>query len=95
MIENIKNNCFQDKAFNRVMAALKDKNKKQRCFFLDGPAGSGKTYLYNALIRHVKYSGFKVLAHATTGIASDLLIDGMTMHSGFKLPSLHTHCQPC
>ena len=27
-----------------------------------------------------------MLPHATTGIASDLLIGGRTMHSGFKIP---------
>ena len=57
-----------------------------KSFFLDGPAGSGKTYLYNTLIRFLKSKGKKVLAHATTGIASDLLIGGATMHSRFKLP---------
>jgi PIF1-like helicase len=31
-----------------------------------------------------------VLPHATTGIASDLLIGGMTMHSRFQIPlNLH------
>jgi len=53
---------------------------------LDGPAGSGKTYLYNTLIRYLTNKGKNVLAHATTGIASDLLIGGATMHSRFKLP---------
>jgi len=65
---------------------LSDDKKFVKCFFLDGPAGSGKTYLYNTLIRYLTYHGKKVLAHATTGIASDLLIGGATMHSRFRLP---------
>ena len=55
-------------------------------FFLDGPAGSGKTFLYNTIILYLQLNKYSVLAHATTGIASDLLIEGMTMHSRFQLP---------
>ena len=57
-----------------------------KCFFLDGPGGSGKTYLYNILIQYLRSQGNKVLAYATTGIAADLLAGGRTMHSGFGLP---------
>jgi DNA replication protein DnaC len=87
MIENIKNNKEQHEAFQRICNAVFDKDPyKCKCFFLDGPAGSGKTYLYNALIRYLKLKGKKVLAQATTGIASDLLLGGATMHSRFKIP---------
>lgn len=58
----------------------------KKLFFLDGPGGSGKTYLYNTLIRWCYSNEMNVLAHATTGIASDLLLNGMTMHSSFSLP---------
>lgn len=55
-------------------------------FFVDGPAGSGKTYLYNAIISYLQAEKKDVLQLATTGIAADLLKDGRTVHSGMKLP---------
>jgi len=56
------------------------------CFFIDGPAGTGKSYLLNGLIKNMKCEGYKVLSHATTGIAADLLEGGRTVHSRFKVP---------
>jgi predicted ATPase len=51
MLENVQKNEMQSKAFNRIMDAVSGKpDHPQRLFFLDGPAGSGKTYLYNTLI---------------------------------------------
>ena len=51
MLENIQNNEMQSEAFNKIMdAVFGSPDQPQRLFFLDGPAGSGKTYLYNALI---------------------------------------------
>lgn len=55
-------------------------------FFVDGPAGSGKTYLYNAIVSYLQAEKKEVLQLATTGIAADLLKDGRTVHSGMKLP---------
>ena len=34
----------------------------------------------------MKVEGYKVLPHATTGIAADLLEGGRTVHSRFKIP---------
>jgi nucleoside-triphosphatase THEP1 len=59
---------------------------KKLCFFIDGPAGSGKSYLINCLIKNLRIEGIKILAQATTGIAADLLEGGRTVHSRFKLP---------
>ena len=56
------------------------------CFFIDGPAGSGKSYLLNGIIKNAKAKGFKILPNATTGIAADLLEGGRTVHSRFKVP---------
>lgn len=58
----------------------------QRCFYLDGPGGSGKTYIYNTLMCLVRGQNQVVLPYATTGISSILLKSGRTVHSGFKLP---------
>ena len=74
--------------FNEIIGAVNNDmlSEDSKCFFIDGPGGSGKTYLYNALICGMRGQGKTVLSYATTGIAADLLTDGRTMHSGFDLP---------
>lgn len=84
LIESL--NETQRNAFDQIVAAIEDQQQPHRFFFLDGPGGTGKTYLYNALISHLNRQNKIVLSYATTGIAADLLIDGRTAHSGMKLP---------
>ncbi|XP_057381787.1 uncharacterized protein LOC130704353 [Daphnia carinata] len=54
-------------------------------FFLDGPGGTGKTFLYNTLINVLEGQGKSVIAVASTRIASILLSNGSTYHSRFKI----------
>jgi len=51
-----------------------------RSVFLTGPAGSGKTFVLNQLIRELKSQGKEVAITASTGIAATH-IGGMTIHS--------------
>ncbi|CAF2539759.1 unnamed protein product [Rotaria sp. Silwood2] len=44
----------------------------QKCFYLDGPGGSGKMFLYYALIQEVNLIGKKKLTVSWTGIAATL-----------------------
>lgn len=55
-------------------------------FFVDGPGGTGKTFLYNTMINYYKSQGKKVLVVASSGIAACLLPDGCTAHSTFGIP---------
>ncbi|GJT32310.1 ATP-dependent DNA helicase PIF1-like protein [Tanacetum coccineum] len=55
-------------------------------FFVDGPGGTGKTYLYRALLAEVRSKGHIALATATSGIAASILPGGRTAHSRFKIP---------
>jgi hypothetical protein len=55
-------------------------------FFLHGPGGTGKTYLYNTLCYHLCSQGKIVLCVASSGIAAILLQGGRTAHSRFKIP---------
>ncbi|XP_046632783.1 uncharacterized protein LOC124312311 [Daphnia pulicaria] len=76
----------QRAAFDQVMAAVNDtENAIPHQYFLDGPGGTGKTFLYNTLITVLQGQGKTVIAVASTGIASTLLIDGTTYHSQFKI----------
>ncbi|XP_021832238.1 uncharacterized protein LOC110772138 [Prunus avium] len=48
--------------------------------------GTGKTYLYCALLENLRRLGHIVLATATSGIAATILPGGRTAHSRFKIP---------
>lgn len=57
--------------------------------FLDAPAGCGKTYLENVILKYLRgnyYNNGFFIGVATSGIASMLLEDGATAHSVFKIP---------
>ena len=76
----------QRAAFNEIMASIEDVNNMHpRLFFLDGPGGTGKTFLYNTLITVLQGQGKSVVAVASTGIAATLLTEGTTYHSKYKL----------
>src|ERR1044071_8403523 len=53
---------------------------------LDGPAGTGKTFLYNTLLAYIRSHGDIALAVASSGIAALLISGGRTAHSRFKIP---------
>ncbi|GBN39606.1 hypothetical protein AVEN_138029-1 [Araneus ventricosus] len=57
-----------------------------KCYFLDGPAGTGKTFVYSTLLHTIRGRGDDVIPVASTGIAATLLIGGRTTHSVFKIP---------
>nr|XP_027196773.1 uncharacterized protein LOC113791226 [Dermatophagoides pteronyssinus] len=79
-------NDQQREAFDAIMKAVNDNSISEKCFFLDGPGGTGKTYLYNTLMHVIRGNGGVVLPVATTGVAANLLIGGKTMHSQYGLP---------
>jgi len=64
-------------------------------FFLDGPGGSGKTYLLTTIIEKFKSLGKKVIVVASSGIASLCLPHGSTAHSAFKIPLNATSTSTC
>lgn len=59
---------------------------QQRMFFLDGPGGTGKTFVLNALLNYCASCQIPFVAAASSGIASLLLLRGTTSHSAFKIP---------
>ncbi|XP_077174871.1 uncharacterized protein LOC143828370 [Paroedura picta] len=72
-------------AYNAILEASQDETRPHRCYFIDGPGGTGKTYLYSTLIYKFKGQGSIVLPVASTGIAANLLVGGRTFFSQFKL----------
>ncbi|KAH9622274.1 hypothetical protein KSS87_001374, partial [Heliosperma pusillum] len=77
-------NVAQKHAFDSVIAHVKE--GKSAAFFIDGPGGTGKTFLYNALYAEVRLMGKIVLPTATSGIAASNIPSGRTAHSRFKIP---------
>jgi DNA replication protein DnaC len=55
-------------------------------FFVDGPGGTGKTFLYRALLATVRGQGKIALATATSSAAASIKPGGRTAYSRFKIP---------
>ncbi|CAH1421261.1 unnamed protein product [Lactuca virosa] len=55
-------------------------------FFIDGPGGTGKTFLYKALLANIRSCGHIALATASSGVAANNMPGGRTAHSRFKIP---------
>ncbi|KAK9666371.1 hypothetical protein RND81_14G180300 [Saponaria officinalis] len=84
MISRNSLNSEQQEAFNIIIKHVRE--SKPGAFFVDGPGGTGKTYLYNALYAELQLMGKIVLPTATSRIAAANIPSGRTTHSRFKLP---------
>uniref|UniRef100_A0AC35THX5 ATP-dependent DNA helicase n=1 Tax=Rhabditophanes sp. KR3021 TaxID=114890 RepID=A0AC35THX5_9BILA len=80
-----KANPKQKEFIDKVVASVK-KKLNQRTYFLQGPAGCGKTFVYMTLYYLLRGEGKIVINAASTGIAANLLISGQTCHSMFAIP---------
>ncbi|KAK1618128.1 hypothetical protein QYE76_023645 [Lolium multiflorum] len=74
----------QKVAFQTIVGKVRD--GKPGFFFVSGQGGTGKTFLWNAMVAYLR--GYKriVLTVASSGVASLLLPGGRTAHSRFKIP---------
>ncbi|RCV11597.1 hypothetical protein SETIT_2G199000v2 [Setaria italica] len=61
-------------------------NNRGKVFFVDGPAGIGKMYMYRALLAKVRLMNLIAIATATSSIAANIMLGGRTAHSRFKIP---------
>nr|XP_016493683.1 PREDICTED: uncharacterized protein LOC107812999 [Nicotiana tabacum] len=68
-----------DAIFDRIFS------NGSRVFFIDGLGGTGKSFLYRALLAMVRSRGFIALAITTSSFATFVLPGGRTAHSRFKL----------
>ncbi|GAA0185859.1 hypothetical protein LIER_33147 [Lithospermum erythrorhizon] len=55
-------------------------------FFVDGPGGTGKSFLYRVLLAHIRSLGKIAIVVATSGITASAFPGGRTAHSRFKIP---------
>ncbi|XP_021766704.1 uncharacterized protein LOC110731181 [Chenopodium quinoa] len=77
-------NPAQKEIFTCIMQHIVE--GKPGAFFVDGPGGTGKTFLYNALYAEIRLMNKIVLLTATSGIAAANIPSGRTAHSRFKIP---------
>ena len=69
-------NADQRRAFDAIVAALQPLHRAdRRAFFVDGPGGTGKTFLYDILLAYVRGIGRIALA-----------VGGTTAHMRLKIP---------
>jgi len=61
-------------------------NNHNNCFYVDGPGGSGKTFIYTTIYHLARSRNKRVCTMAFTGIAATLLPAGKTVHKTFGLP---------
>ncbi|GBN15495.1 hypothetical protein AVEN_64869-1 [Araneus ventricosus] len=86
----------QKLVFDIILKAIYDnKEDTSRLFFLDGPAGTGKTFLYNTWLHTIRDKGHHVNPVASTGIAETLVNGGRTAHSVFKIPIVLNTTSTC
>ncbi|XP_021754569.1 ATP-dependent DNA helicase PIF2-like isoform X1 [Chenopodium quinoa] len=77
-------NTTQKEIFTCIMQHIVE--GKPGAFFVDGPGGTGKTFLYNALYAEIRLMNKIVLPTATSGIGAANIPSGRTAHSRFKIP---------
>nr|GEY40100.1 hypothetical protein [Tanacetum cinerariifolium] len=71
-------NVDQKDAYDEIIRYVN--NNDSGVFFIDGPGGTGKTYLYNALLAEVRSCGSVALATASSGAAANNFPGGRTTH---------------
>uniref|UniRef100_A0A5S6QVX7 ATP-dependent DNA helicase n=1 Tax=Trichuris muris TaxID=70415 RepID=A0A5S6QVX7_TRIMR len=84
-------NTEQKAACDTIIRSI-DTASSERLFFIDGPGGSGKTYLYQTMFNLLVGRNLRVLCTAWTGIAANLLPAGRTSASAFKL-NVKNNCE--
>jgi hypothetical protein len=77
-------------AIKEMIDAGTNNRNVRKCAFVDGPGGSGKTFLYTCVAHYVFSKDKRVCCMAWSGIAACLLINGRTVHNCFRLP---LHCE--
>lgn len=74
----------QRSAYDKILSVVDTNNGG--VFFVDGPGGTGKTYLYKALLAALCSQDKIAVATATSGVAASILPGGRTAHSRFNIP---------
>ena len=82
LIEKLNN--YQRVAYETIMTVIY--RKKSMIFFVDGPGGIGKIFLYCTILATLRKADHIAIVTSTSGIVATLLPGGRTAHSRFKIP---------
>ncbi|PWZ57979.1 ATP-dependent DNA helicase PIF1 [Zea mays] len=74
----------QRAAYDKILSAVD--TDQGGLFFVDGPGGTEKTYLYRVPLTTLRSQGKIAVATATSGVAASIMPGGRTAHSRFKIP---------
>ena len=77
-------NKEQNDIYQQVLQSVL--SNKPKCFFVDGPGGTGKTFIYHALLVTLRSQKIIALATASSGVTASNLPGGRTSHTRFKIP---------
>ncbi|KAJ7706678.1 PIF1-like helicase-domain-containing protein, partial [Mycena rosella] len=77
-------NTEQRAAFDKIVASVRENLGKT--YFLHGPGGTGKTFVYETCCHRLRSEEHIVLCVASSGISALLLPGGRTSHSMLKIP---------
>ena len=83
---NVQQKIVVDSIINRLIYNENNDQLSTNCYFINGPGGSGKTFIYQTLYNLLIANKKKVCSMAFTGIAATLLPNGKTIHKTFALP---------
>ncbi|XP_056688534.1 uncharacterized protein [Spinacia oleracea] len=86
-------NAEQRHVYDNILQAVYQ--SRGQLFFVYGSGGTGKTYIWRALISRLHSEEQIVLAVASSGIAALLLPSGRTTHSRFKIPLILSENSCC
>lgn len=91
-------NPEQRQTFDDTIECIDKPISSTSLFYVDGPRGTGKMFIYKCLYHHQIHKDKNVLCVAWAGIAAILLPNGRTAHIIFKLtitiPSSEKHLSP-
>jgi PIF1-like helicase len=86
-------NADQLFAFNKILQSTS--HQLGKAFFIHGPGGTGKTFVYKTLCHRVRSNGWITLCVVSSGIAALLLPGGCTAHSTFSIPVENLNDDSC
>ncbi|XP_021303794.1 ATP-dependent DNA helicase PIF1-like [Sorghum bicolor] len=80
------NSVTDDDPYEFIYHNLPQRHKLRQVSDCSYCGGTGKSFLYKALLARVRSRGLIAIATATSGIAASILPGGRTAHSRFKIP---------
>ena len=77
----------QKNIFDTIISAIdRHTNSPKKVFFIDGPAGRGKTFLVQTILKYLRGQEIIIIIVDTTALSILSYPRGRTAHSAFGIP---------